>query len=85
MIFARSPVSVHAQLLGAGEGLAVGGFGWLNIRGIALRVDDAEKLQNLTPAILVSYVQRRVRGHTRRVEGPPLFAQPVNRPFTHVG
>jgi hypothetical protein len=37
----------HPQLLGEGEGLAVGGFGELNLRGIALRVDVAEEAQDL--------------------------------------
>ena len=44
----------HAELLGQGEGLAVGGFGQLNRRGIALCVDDAEKPQG--PRLLASQV-----------------------------
>ena len=33
----------HPQLLSQGEGLAVGGFGQLGLRGLAVRVDLAEE------------------------------------------
>jgi hypothetical protein len=36
----------HPQVIGASEGLAVGDFGWLNLRGSALRVDIAEEAQD---------------------------------------
>ena len=35
----------HAQLLGQGEGLALVGFGSLNLRGLALRGDLAKEVE----------------------------------------
>ena len=47
---AQTPVAVrleraHAQRLGQGQGLTVGGFGRLDLRGLAMRVDLAEEPQ----------------------------------------
>src|SRR5262245_8286216 len=47
----------HAQLLGQGEGLAVGGCGQLKREGSTLRVDDAEQPQG--PRLLASQVLLR--------------------------
>ena len=49
---AEAPVAVgleraHAELLGQGEGLAVVGFGLLDLRGIALRRNLAEEPQGI--------------------------------------
>ena len=37
----------HPQFLGQGEGLAVGGCGWLTLRGIAMRRNVAEEAQGI--------------------------------------
>ena len=37
----------HAEFLGQGEGLAVVGFGLLNLRGLALRRNVAEEAQGI--------------------------------------
>ena len=51
----------HAEFLGQGEGLAVVGFGWLDLWGIALRSDLAEEAQGirLVAAFLVRTGERQ--------------------------
>ena len=45
----------HAQLLGQGEGLVIGGFGLLDIRGVGVGLDNAKLVQcvRLVPACLL--------------------------------
>ena len=67
----------HTQLLGQGEGLAVGGFGQLNLRRIALRVDDAEQPQG--PRLLASPLQLAASARVRSASWLASSLRPARR------
>ena len=70
----------HAQFLGQGEGLAVVGYGWLALRGIAMRGNVAEEAQGIRLVAPFLVLDRRAPAPAQRERAPPPGGQPADAP-----